>query len=66
MVASPQFFRGAVPTWSIFAWNIPGQKLPPFSVSKVGKDTLFVPRALEAAVTTRRKPDGTESYESVE
>jgi hypothetical protein len=55
-----------VPTWSIFAWNIPGQKLPPFSVSKVGKDTLFVSRALEAAVTIRRKPDGTESYESVE
>lgn len=56
-------FSGAAPTWSISAWDIPGQKLSPFLVSKVGADTLFLSRAPEATVTIDRKPDGTESYE---
>jgi hypothetical protein len=51
------------PQWSIANWNIPGGKLPPFTVSMQGTNTVFTSRAPESSVVITQTPAKTASYQ---
>jgi hypothetical protein len=54
---------GGTPKWNIANWNIPGGKLPPFTVSRQGTNTLFTSRAAESSVVITQISAGTASYQ---
>jgi hypothetical protein len=54
---SPQFYSSTavISPWSIVQWNVPGGKLPPFTLTRQGPRTSFHSRAAEVAVEIQRE-----------
>ncbi len=52
---------GTAPNWAIAQWGAPN-KLPPFTVTQQGDDTISSSASPGASVVVKRGPEGTESY----
>lgn len=60
----PRYYSATAPAaqWGISQWNLPGGKLPPFTMLREGQTTSFISRAAVAAVKVVRTGEHTSIF----